>query len=235
MDWKEYQEKTAKVFRDLGCTATVNKAIEGARAKHDIDVWVVFTKFGFETKWVIECKYWSTNVTKEKVLALKTIVDDVGADRGMIISKSGFQSGAIRATNNTNISLTSLEDLKETVREELLQSALSHLETKSIALKSELHELFSHEKTGPNSGLSKTLPGVDGRAVANSIGKLAILDFGFDKVKLGKPPYPVSFDDTDKKVIAQTVESFAEHASQVIEEIQKVLDSQTAKQTRDDS
>ena len=85
-------------------------SVKGARADHKIDVWVVFKRFGLETKWVVECKFWNTSaVPIEKVLILKSIVEDVGADRGILISKSGFQSGAIRAAQSTNITLTSLD------------------------------------------------------------------------------------------------------------------------------
>jgi len=165
MDWEKYQQRTAELFRSLGCIAEVDKNIQGVRGLHKIDVWVVFQKFGFEIKWVIECKYWNSNVPKEKVLALKTIVDDIGADRGIIISKSGFQSGAIRAAVKTNISLTSLEDLRDSVKSDLLESALNQLENKTTYLKYELHNLYKTEKIGPNSITSRPLPGVDGNAM----------------------------------------------------------------------
>ncbi|WP_431605167.1 restriction endonuclease [Acinetobacter johnsonii] len=43
---------------------------------------------------MIECKNWKTNIPKEKVLALRSIVEDIGAHRGFIVSNKGFQSGA---------------------------------------------------------------------------------------------------------------------------------------------
>ena len=106
MTWRQFQEETAEFFRSLGCDAQVEAKIIGARAEHKIDVWVCFTKFGLETKWVIECKDWNSAIPKEKVLALKSVVEDVGADRGFLISTTGFQSGAVRACEKTNITLT---------------------------------------------------------------------------------------------------------------------------------
>lgn len=64
-----------------------------------------------ESHWIIECKAWKNNIPKEKVTALSAIVQDVGADRGFLLSEVGFQSGAIRAARSSNITLTSLEDL----------------------------------------------------------------------------------------------------------------------------
>jgi len=122
MDWKQYQDEIAKFFRSLGADAEVEAKVAGARAEHRIDVWVRFKKFGLETRWVIECKYWNSAVPKEKVLALRSVVEDVGADRGILISAGGFQSGAVRAAEKSNITLTDLDGLKETANEDLVSA-----------------------------------------------------------------------------------------------------------------
>ena len=132
MTWRQLQEETAEFFRTLGCDAQVEAKVPGARAEHKVDVWVRFTKFGLETKWLIECKYWASSVPKEKVLALKALVEDVGADRGILISAAGFQPGAVRATEKTNITLTDLDGLKETAREDLIASVLHRIETRPL-------------------------------------------------------------------------------------------------------
>lgn len=111
--WHEYQEQVAEVFRAAGCDATPDVLVKGVRASHKVDVRVIFEKHGIRCLWILECKYWNSRVTKEKVMALKSIVDDCGADRGLIVSKMGFQSGAIRASTKTNITLTSIEELRE--------------------------------------------------------------------------------------------------------------------------
>lgn len=116
-DWRDYQEAVAKVFRDLGCTACVEANIRGARTKHRVDVYVTFRHHGIDCRWIIECKLWKKRVEKEKVQALKSIVDDVGADRGIIFCENGFQKGAREAARHTNILLQeSLEDFENTVR-----------------------------------------------------------------------------------------------------------------------
>lgn len=217
MNWKRYQEETAKFFRDLGCDAEVEAKVIGVRAEHKIDVWVRFKRFGLETKWVIECKCWNSAVPKQKVLALRSIGDDVGADRGVLISSAGFQSGAIRASDNTNITLTDLYELKSTAQDDLVSSVVHSLETKAVELKYALHDLYSSERTSPHSWTSKPLPDVDGKAVMRTIGCLAVLEIGFDRVRLRKPPYPVKFDETgQRKVVVDTIDEFVERASEVI-------------------
>ncbi|WP_321942196.1 restriction endonuclease [Paraburkholderia tropica] len=114
-DWRAYQEATAEVFRQLGCNAQVDFRVTGARATHDIDVYATFLRSGILCTWVIECKLWKTRVPKEKVLALKSLIDDLGADRGIIVSEAGFQPGAQDAARGTNITLvTSLEEFAST-------------------------------------------------------------------------------------------------------------------------
>lgn len=114
-DWRVYQDATADVFRRLGCNAQVDFRVTGARATHDIDVYATFLRSGICCTWVIECKLWKTRVPKEKVLALKSLIDDLGADRGIIVSEAGFQPGAQDAARGTNITLvTSLDDFAKT-------------------------------------------------------------------------------------------------------------------------
>ena len=218
MTWKRFQEQAAEFFRSLGCDAQVEAKVTGVRAEHKIDVWVRFTKFGLETNWVIECKDWNSAVPKEKVLALKSVVEDVGADRGILISTAGFQTGAIRACEKTNITLTDLDGLKETAREDLVASVLHRIHTRATELKYKLHNLYTFEQTSPHSWTSKPYPGVDVNAVINAIGKLALLEFGFDRVRLKTPPYPVQFDDSGERMgVVDTLEDFVAGASEVID------------------
>ena len=112
MHWKEYQNNAASFFKGLGLSASVERGVDGARGTHEIDVFVEGKAYGVPFIWVVECKAWKSNIPKEKVMALSSIVQDVGADRGFLLSEIGFQSGAIKATKNSNITLTSLEDLR---------------------------------------------------------------------------------------------------------------------------
>ncbi len=112
-EWEKYQEEAAEYFRSLGLNASTDVTVKGVRTNHDIDVLVKSHYVGFDITWLIECKHWKTPVNKLHVLALREIVSDVGADRGIILSESGFQSGAIEAANLTNIQVTSIADMRE--------------------------------------------------------------------------------------------------------------------------
>lgn len=108
MNWKDYQEKAAEFFRSLGLDAETDVTIQGARTNHDVDVLVKSHHAGFDVTWIVECKHWNSKVSKLHVLALREIVNDTGADRGILLAEKGFQSGAIEAANLTNVQVTSL-------------------------------------------------------------------------------------------------------------------------------
>jgi hypothetical protein len=116
--WKDYQEETAAYYRALGLSADTDVTIEGVRSEHKIDVAVRGYKAGVEFLWIVECKYWSRRVSKETVAALATIVQDVGADRGLLLSRRGFQPGATALAQKSNITLTSLVELRADTADE---------------------------------------------------------------------------------------------------------------------
>jgi restriction system protein len=125
--WKDYQEEAAEFFRSLGLDANTDVTIQGVRTKHDVDVLVKSHHYGFDITWIVECKHWKEPVSKLHVLALREIVTDAGADRGILLSEVGFQSGAVEAANLTNVQVTSLADLKVTAREQISAVRLREL------------------------------------------------------------------------------------------------------------
>lgn len=113
-DWRDYQEEAAALFRSMGLDAVTNETVQGVRTKHDVDVVVRSHYAGFDVTWLVECKHWKSPVSKLHVLALREIVSDTGADRGILLCEVGFQSGAIEAANLTNVQVTSLENVRTT-------------------------------------------------------------------------------------------------------------------------
>ncbi|MCS5714591.1 restriction endonuclease [Herbiconiux sp. CPCC 205716] len=125
--WKEYQEEAADVFRDLGFNAETDVSVDGVRNRHDIDVLATYEHAGLDLTWLIECKQWKSRVKKVQVLSLRTVVEDVGADRGLLIAESGFQKGAIQATHKSNVVVTSLAKLRIEAAAALVQRRLMAL------------------------------------------------------------------------------------------------------------
>lgn len=126
-NWKEYQEEAAAFFRSLGLDAETDVTVKGVRTSHDIDVLVKSHHVGFDVTWIVECKHWATKVSKLHVLALREVVADVGADRGILLSESGFQSGAIEAATLTNIHVTSILETRRTAKSDITAMRLREL------------------------------------------------------------------------------------------------------------
>jgi len=126
-DWKEYQEEAATFFRDLGLDTQTDVKIQGVRTTHDVDVLVKSHHAGFDVTWIVECKLWNSRVSKLHVLALREIVADVGADRGILLAEGGFQSGAVEAATLTNVHITSLADARKTSKAEVFSMRLREL------------------------------------------------------------------------------------------------------------
>ena len=110
--WFDFQEDIKDHFMNLGCKASTNVRLKGVRTSHDVDVLVESKFIGHDVKWIVEAKKWKSKVSKLHVMGLRQIVDDLGVDKGFVISEAGFQSGSVEAAKNTNISLLTFEELK---------------------------------------------------------------------------------------------------------------------------
>ena len=150
-DWRAYQEEVAKFFRSLGCHVEVDCEYRGARGTHSLDVYVCLPpRFGIKQHWVIECKNWRRRIPKERALVLMGIVEDIGADRGLLIAEMGHQSGAHAQIEHTNITLTSLADLKKNAKPEILQLGLREVHHKAENIKAMVNSFFNERNLGGN-------------------------------------------------------------------------------------
>ncbi|WP_288739459.1 restriction endonuclease [uncultured Rheinheimera sp.] len=141
LNWKNYQEKVADFFRSLGLDAETDATVQGVRTKHNVDVLVKSHHAGFDVTWIIECKHWKSKVSKLHVLALREIVQDTGADRGILLAEKGFQSGAIEAANLTNVQVTSLENVGKSASTAINSMKLRDLFDRSVWCKKEYWDI----------------------------------------------------------------------------------------------
>jgi Restriction endonuclease len=88
--WEQYQHRTAGLLRELGFTAEVNDPLRALNGVvHAVDVSARIMLAGVSVLWIVECKLWNkAPVPKEKVSALKDIVNDLAADRGLLMSEN---------------------------------------------------------------------------------------------------------------------------------------------------
>ncbi|MBU3130557.1 restriction endonuclease [Clostridium tagluense] len=126
-NWVELQNSVARIFTECGFDVQVEKKIKTARGEVEIDVYVIDNTSIPKSVFICECKNWATSVPQEKVHALHSVVQNSGANFGLLISKNGFQSGAYGASENTNISLLKWEEFLEVYKDKWLRNKFRSL------------------------------------------------------------------------------------------------------------
>lgn len=204
-NWKAYQQQAAQFFTGLGLSAAVEEQILGVRGKHKVDVFVTGRVHGLDLRWIIECKHWSSNVPKEKVLTLLAIVQDTGADKGILLSEVGFQSGAIRVSRNTNLLLTSLADLKEEIRGSLTETIISSLHWRLSKISKQLSALHRIKKENYRFT----------RPLSEKV-KIMFLDSALDDALTGEYPIIYAVGRNDSRLAASDFDELVREADKLI-------------------
>lgn len=118
MDDKEYEATTAALYQALGEGSGITIEGFGASCRvqgksgswYQIDV-LTKQSNGLQTvRTAIECKYWQRKVTRTVVSTLIATLEDANIEKGVIVSKEGFTSGAIALAKQRNISLVEMRE-----------------------------------------------------------------------------------------------------------------------------
>lgn len=110
--WEELEDLVTAILNECGMKAQRQVTLKLPRGTVDVDVVAEETVDGIVHVTVCECKNWSTNIPKEIVHAFRTVMHETGANRGYIISRTGFQTGAIEAAAATNINLVTFAEFQ---------------------------------------------------------------------------------------------------------------------------
>ncbi len=118
MEYKEYEATTAALYQALGGGSGIT--IEGfggsCRVQGKSGSWYqidVLTKQsnGLQTvRTAIECKYWKKRVARNVVSNLITLLEDTSIEKGVVVSREGFTSGAVALAKQRNISLVEMRE-----------------------------------------------------------------------------------------------------------------------------
>lgn len=126
--WEELEETVADILGECGMESKRSVNLRLPRGSVDIDVVAKETSQGIETLIISECKNWKTNVPREIVHAFRTVMHEIGANRGYIISRVGFQVGAYEAAEATNINLVTFQQFQERYFEKWYRGRLWQVE-----------------------------------------------------------------------------------------------------------
>ena len=78
--------------------------------EYQIDVYASFVAMDVEIKVICECKQYKNRVKRDKVILLADKIRSIGAHKGILLSTSGFQSGAIEYAKKHGIALIQVYD-----------------------------------------------------------------------------------------------------------------------------
>jgi Restriction endonuclease len=106
--WKHFERLVAAIHRaaDEGADVRWNDSINGRQ----FDITIRFKRGLYDYLTVVECKAFESPVSVEKVEAFVTKAADVHADRAVMASTSGFQSGAQAVALKHNMTLIHVTD-----------------------------------------------------------------------------------------------------------------------------
>jgi hypothetical protein len=105
------------------------------------DVVVDMTALGLAGTWVIECKDWSSRVEKGIVRAFIEDVQNAGADKGVMVSRSGYQSGCAAAVKNRNVLLLTPLEFEDSVGTQIAWERLRQARPRLDALVDHLERM----------------------------------------------------------------------------------------------
>jgi len=111
--WQALEDAVQGILSECGMTAERQAHLSFPRGGATVDVFATEVVAGISSSTICECKYWRTRVSQDVVQSFRTVMQESGANRGYIISKVGFQSGAIQAAHATNIELLTFEGFQD--------------------------------------------------------------------------------------------------------------------------
>ena len=100
----QYEQLTQAVYKEIlaleGDTLTEvahNKNVRGrSGVDHQIDVLWRFKKAGLEHSVFVECKNYASPLTLEKIRNFFAVLHDIGNCQGLMVTKTGYQSGVVQ-------------------------------------------------------------------------------------------------------------------------------------------
>lgn len=111
-DWKALQMSVCRLFTEIGLTAAVEKKIVTPRGEVEVDVWAMDEGSVDKITYLVECKNWAGGIPQAVVHSFTTVMREVGANIGFIVSQQGLQAGATKYTASTNIQGFTYEELQ---------------------------------------------------------------------------------------------------------------------------
>ncbi|MEA5426399.1 restriction endonuclease [Arcicella lustrica] len=110
--WSDLQDKVSDILTQCGFSVETEKTVQTVRGSVELDVYAIETIKGRKYSIICECKYWKSRIPQNVIHAFRSVVGDLGANVGYVISLNGFQKGAFNVSELTNIELVTWEEFQ---------------------------------------------------------------------------------------------------------------------------
>jgi hypothetical protein len=135
--WDELEDLVTAILNECGMNARRKISLKLPRGNVVVDVYAEDIVDGIVHRTICECKNWNSSIPKDVVHGFRTVMQETGAHRGYIISRVGFQSGAIEAAGSTNIELVTFGQFQNAYLEKWFDNRL-------WAIENQLHGFHSY-------------------------------------------------------------------------------------------
>lgn len=113
-----YESLAQKVFSEITNQDSVrtinvlhNVVLEGKTTDHQIDIYWEFEIAGIVYRTIVQAKDWKSKVPQGAMLQFKAILDDLpGQPRGVFVTRTGYQNGAVQVAKANDIILYQLSE-----------------------------------------------------------------------------------------------------------------------------
>jgi restriction system protein len=134
-EWQALQAEVGRILSECGFTVEIAKKINSARGTVELDVYAEEVIRGRRYAIACECKHWNRRIPQAVIHSFRTVVAEIGANIGYIVSLEGFQSGAIAASELTNLKLVTWQEFQSLFEESWFETFFTwELERKLGAL-----------------------------------------------------------------------------------------------------
>ncbi len=116
---KDFEDKVAEAFfkslgedfKEIPHKTYKRKKYKGRSGNsYEIDLSIELTIQGMNMIIVIECKQHKRKIGSDVVRQFLSLIDDIKANKGLIVSEQGFQRGAIKLANHHSIALATFNN-----------------------------------------------------------------------------------------------------------------------------
>lgn len=122
--WRDLEARIGAYFAANGYETQLNVVREGrSGGRHEMDVFATKSDGITSFELMIECKLWQSPIEKDVVSKADYVVRDLGLNKAIIVSTSGWRVGAEHAAKELGIELWDAKDLEQ----KLGQLALAEL------------------------------------------------------------------------------------------------------------